>query len=357
MGTKFTELLFSILVLLPSSLVAGPIKVGLIAPMTGTFSFLGNGNRIGATIAADIVNEEGGISGRELRIIVEDSQGEPRLGISAFDKLVDLDKVTATLVALTSVSIAIQPISDEKKALIIADSNHPALVKGHPYTLRNLYSLSTLADEVVRFARSQGFQRMAVLHASEEWGEIGLSELSQRTHLVAHESFDKSSTDVMPQLVRIKAASPDVIFVLAIGSSAAIAYKQIRQSGIKAPIIGYEMCGQPENLESVRRSKEGKIYSISALHNSGSEEYKKLLVHYQRRFPSQVPSLEVMQAYDAVSILVNALRSGATTGEQLRSFIIRKQTFEGAVGPIEFTSDGDSIWRMEIRRVEDGKCV
>lgn len=349
-----------IAILLPASVFSETVKIGLIAPLTGPMSFLGQGNRTGALLAAEAANAKGGAAGRQIQIVVEDSQAEPRIGLAAFNKLADVDHIIASLVTLTSVSMAVRPVAEEEKVLIIAESNHPDLVKGFHYTIRNLYSMTTLTDEFVTFARDRGYTRIGMLHADEEWGENGRRELVKKTaggplEVVAHESFLKSATDVMSQVVRLKAESPDVIYVLGIGPAAAMAYKQIRHGGIKAPIVGYEMCGQPDVLESVKNSP-GPIFSIDAEYDTQSAEYRNLLDLFQKRFPGQPLELEVMQAFDSVSILLDAMRSGASTSTEIRDAIVRKGKFHGTVGWIEFTPEGDSIWKMRIAPVEAGRC-
>ncbi len=352
--------LFLITLFLPVSVLSESIKIGLVTPLTGPMSFLGKGNRTGALLAAEAANAKGGIAGRRIEIIVEDSQAEPRTGLAAFKKLVDVDHVIASLVTLTSVSMAIRPVAEEKKVLIIANSNQSELVKGYRLTIRNLYSMSSLTDEVVSFARRHEFQRIGMLHADEEWGENGLRELLKKTAgdspaVVAHESFLKSATDVMSQVVRLKAASPDMIYVLGIGAAAAMAYKQIRQGGLKAPIVGYEMCGQPGVLDSVKDSA-GPVFSIDADHDTQSPEYRNLLALFRNKFPGERLELEVIQAFDSVSLLLDAMKRGASTGSEIRDVIIGKGKFRGAIGLIEFTPGGDSIWKMRIAPVEEGKC-
>ena len=105
-----------------SKLRAESVKVGAIYPLTGAASYIGEGSRIGAMIAQDQINESGGINGRKLELIIEDSQSEPRVGLSAFTKLTESDQVPVVMVSLTSISMALRPLAEERKVLLLAQS-------------------------------------------------------------------------------------------------------------------------------------------------------------------------------------------------------------------------------------------
>ena len=85
------------------------VKIGAILPLTGTSSLVGAEMKNGAMIAADEINSLGGVMGRELEIIFEDSESRPAAGVDAVHKLIDVDKVPVVIGSYSSsVTIPIQ---------------------------------------------------------------------------------------------------------------------------------------------------------------------------------------------------------------------------------------------------------
>ena len=87
-----------------------PVKIGVILPLTGEAATYGISDREGMLLAIEKINAEGGINGRKVRLIVEDSEGDPKGGISAFRKLVEIEGVKVIMTELSSVSMAIAPL-------------------------------------------------------------------------------------------------------------------------------------------------------------------------------------------------------------------------------------------------------
>src|SRR5690348_6437412 len=76
---------------------SGPIKIGVIANITGPDTLNGRDSVRGITLAAEQINAAGGIDGRKLKLIIEDSEYKPASGVNAARKLIDVDHVTALI--------------------------------------------------------------------------------------------------------------------------------------------------------------------------------------------------------------------------------------------------------------------
>jgi branched-chain amino acid transport system substrate-binding protein len=98
---------------------AQEIVIGALLPLTGPAAPIGLEEQQGIEFAVDKINAAGGVRGRKIKIMYEDSQGKPDVGVLAFNKLVDLHNVPAVMTAFSSVSLAIAPLATRKKVLVI----------------------------------------------------------------------------------------------------------------------------------------------------------------------------------------------------------------------------------------------
>ena len=97
------------------------VKIGAILPLTGDAALYGEICKSAADLAVEDINAKGGIRGRQLAIIHEDSQADPKLAVSAANKLISVDKVSAIMGAMGSSEVlALAPILNEKKVVLVS---------------------------------------------------------------------------------------------------------------------------------------------------------------------------------------------------------------------------------------------
>ena len=111
-----------------------PLKIGFLMPLTGGAGRLGQMMLEGSQLALEEINAAGGITGRKLELITEDSQALARNGIDGFRKLVDVDGVPIIITGWTTVSVAIAPLATQSKTYLISGSTaSPAVRSISPY--------------------------------------------------------------------------------------------------------------------------------------------------------------------------------------------------------------------------------
>jgi branched-chain amino acid transport system substrate-binding protein len=97
-----------------------PIKIGVILPLTGEMANWGESMKGGIELAKDEINSKGGIMGRHLEIVYEDNQAcDKALTVSAFRKLINIDKVKITMVGCSGAVLAVAPIAEENRVILL----------------------------------------------------------------------------------------------------------------------------------------------------------------------------------------------------------------------------------------------
>jgi branched-chain amino acid transport system substrate-binding protein len=344
------------------------VKFGAVLPLTGPGAAIGESDRIGIEIAVARMNDDGGVNGTPLEAVIEDSQSEPRLGLSGFQKLADQDHIPAVIASLTSIVMAIRPESERRGVVMFAESSHPELTKKSAYVFRNFYRTDTANAVLLAHAQSQHLRRIALFHAEEEWGEAARTDLEKRLVeqtpgnpadrlvLVRTESFAKSATDLKPQLLTISKEKPDLLFIIGVGAPVASAYRQIRQLGLRSTVAGFMVCGQTDVFSTAKQDLEGTL-AVEAKFDTAGQDYKYLVSELARRYPGRQIDQSTVMAFDAATIIAKALRAGNVGGTEVREFIVGRKRFLGAAGEIRFEDNGDSVRPMELKQIKGGVCV
>jgi branched-chain amino acid transport system substrate-binding protein len=253
----------------------GPIKVGVIISLSGDIAVYGQGIKKGIDLAAEEINQKGGISGRPVELIYEDDSSNNNSGVSAINKLIQVDKVSLILGAgISSITSAIAPIAEANKTvMILTTASAPNLSSAGDYIFRVVPSDAYQALAVADFMIEKGLnKKVAGLRVNDDYG-LGMNRGIEKKigSFLANEYFESSATDYRTQLTKIKNTNPQVLVVSARNEWPAIA-KQIKELGITAQIIG------PETL------KDEKIFKACGINIEGA--YTDFFYFYRSRFTS-----------------------------------------------------------------------
>ena len=149
------------------------IKIGTIGPLTGDVATYGISTKNGVEIAVDQFNENGGIDGRKIVLISEDTRGDQTEAANAASKLVDMDKVAAIVGGVISAeTLTGGPIADDAKIVMISSSS---TAKGVPeigdYVFRNCLSDEVQAIQLAEYAVEElGLEKFAIMFTNNDYG-------------------------------------------------------------------------------------------------------------------------------------------------------------------------------------------
>ncbi|HEY8449280.1 MAG TPA: ABC transporter substrate-binding protein, partial [Bacillota bacterium] len=225
----------------------GTIKIGMVLAMTGAGSFYGQVMSRGAQTAVDQINEQGGVEGYTLELVIEDHKsGDANAALTGGRKLLDVDQVPVILSSYTAPTLAIQPLAVEKGVLLFNGGGIGEDLIGKE-ALYNTRMLGTqIMPAVVRWAaEEQGAKRFATIF----WNDAAGQSINQVVkdvcaevgcEVVAEEPHDIGATNYSAQLARVKAANPDAIVIGSYGNDVGYIVNQARAQGINALIMGNE---------------------------------------------------------------------------------------------------------------------
>jgi branched-chain amino acid transport system substrate-binding protein len=340
------------------------IRIGAILPLTGDSASWGEQGRWGVELAVKECNEAGGIDGKQVEVVFEDSQAIPRVALTAFGKLSQVDKVQAIVGDIVSATtLAMAPLAEERGVVLIAPTaSAPALTKAGKYIFRVWPSDHLEGKAAADWAHAQGHQRAAVLHIANDYG-AGLAEAfrvnfeSGGGKVVFTQSYPQDQTDFRTNLTRVKAESPNLVYLIGYYKDVALALKQAKEMGIDTVFLGPTAVESPDLLKIAGDAAEGLVYpTIVDFDPADPSERQRQFINKFKAAYGKEPDWASSHAYDATLVILETMKSGARTGEEIRAAIDARRMFEGVTGTIRFDENGDVIdKRVVIKTVKNGK--
>lgn len=338
---------------------SGPIRIGFIGPLTGDTSSLGQASKSSVEIAVNEINEAGGINGRHIEMIYEDGKCLTATALSAGQKLISFDKVTAIIGGLCSgeTSAFIKQASEAKIPVISYCSSAPNLSQSGPYFSRTYPSDSYQGKFAAEYLfNTLKAKNVAVLYHISDWG-TGIKDVFVKTFtdlggkVVGVEGALQEVRDYKTQLTKIKSENIDYIYMPMYVDGSLVAVQQVQDLGIKVKLLGTDTWSDPKFVANVH--KKADITYAGSTGNSNKEFQDKYLAKTNQE---QVP-ICAPQAYDAINTLALALKNVGTDPEKLPS-AIRSQDFQGVTGRVSFDSNGDinSVGYV-VKKIADGKLI
>lgn len=326
---------------------AAPIRLGLIFPLTGGSSDMGNSARIGAQIAVNEINAVGGYVGRKLELIIRDDQADPELGLKHAEELVMKEKVTATIGFCNS-GVAMKALDTFQKnssPLFVTCATGTTITAKYPplesfifrTSARDQLQTQFLIDEVVK----RKLKKIALLVDTSGYGDAGLKELESalnkaglQPHAVVRFKVGvKSLTDEIRQL---KESGADALIGWTVGPEQGVISAGRLEAGWKVPQFGPWGLSHASAFTASRGAVEGALMVQTVLPNPSLERNSSFLRAYAKL--SQEPLIGSMmaasQTYDAMHLLLRSMfaSKGDLSGRGLKNGLENlSQPYRGVV--------------------------
>ena len=332
-------------------------------PLTGDIAVYGEKMKKGIDLAVQEINDKGGIGGKNLVVIYEDDQGDPKTSVAAFRKIITVEKVPVVIGgAISSCALPTAPIADKARVVLFSPAaSSPDLTGISKYFFRNWPSDTYEGTIMGEFTADElKLRNVSVLYVNNDWG-VGISQVFEKTFrekggtIVAKEAFDPGATDYRTQLTKLKESDHQAIYVLGYLKELLILLKQKEELGIETQILGSYTFYDPQILQEVGESAEGVIFPIPIYDPESPNEVGQVYVSaYEAKYGVK-PDVWSAQAYDAMNIIAYALRNGATTGPEIQAELLKIKDFEGVTGLTSFDAEGEVQKTFRFMTVKNGE--
>ncbi len=336
------------------------IKFGFIGPLTGPAASYGDAQKKGIRLATDEINKAGGIDGRNIKVIFEDSQMDPNKAVSAMKKLIDINKVVAVIGATTTAgTLAIADIANKNKIVLLSPSaSGKKITEAGDYVFRASPSDSFQAIIIAKFVYNKGFRKGAIVYTNDDWGS-GLSKAFDKSFtdlggkILIADACSPGTQDFRSELVKIKELKPDFIYIPLYPEESPTFLRQAKELEVAGQIIGADNFSEKAILKTAGTTANGVIFAMPA--ESHGARYTNYLTKYKAKF-NEDGNYTSAAAYDCVYLLVEAIKKGGLDGEKIKNALYTIKNYKGASGLIGFDSNGDVTTKVfSIIKIENGQ--
>jgi branched-chain amino acid transport system substrate-binding protein len=323
-----------------------PISIGVIANLTGSDVPSSVDMVRGAQLAAEQVNAAGGIKGRPIKLIVEDSEYRPQAGVEAATKLFDVDQVPAAIVfGGSSVTLPIAEMAAPKGRIIMNTSASSPKLGNFPGTLYSTLPLDDIVGkELGIYAAKKGAKTAVFIVPNNTFG-TGLMDAAVASFTAAGGKvlrkiiYTEGQPDYRPDLQPLQQAKPDAIVSAGYGDDTRTVFKAARELGITAPwYVGYPSIFSVEDPAWM----DGKL---SGIDNGGltGPVGKDIKADYVKKFTGE-PRPHYYYSYDALMLLARAMQQAGDDPAAIKAALPGvAKAYAGATGQIEWDERGQRI--------------
>ena len=342
MKQKFLSIIAAALLAFPLQVSAAPVKIGFINSITGKEAQIGENLTNGAAMAIEDLKAKG----IQVDLVKEDDGGDPKNALAAYEKLVTRDGVIGVVGPYTSgCANVVASRADQYKVplLVPAAAKEEITMKGYKNVFRlnapaNVYS-SVLMKAVAPYKpktiayvyAATDFGVSTVKTAQENAAKMGLTE-------VANEKYQQGQPDYRASLAKVKAANPDLVFLVSYDADAILLMRQAREIGLTPK--AFLGAGAGYTTAQFARQTEISNLVISATQWTDDVNWPgaaDFALRYKAKYAKD-PSYHAACAYEAMRIMV-ITASTAKTALKLQA-ALKAGTWNGIMGPVKFADYG-----------------
>ena len=341
-----------------------PIRIGLSTPITGSFAENGQGTEVAVRMAVDEINANGGINGRLVEVVVQDSKSDPMQAAQIATMFTEDETILAEIGDFASgACIAAAPIYQEAGMVQLSPT-----ASNPDYTLQGDYMFSIfgkttdegkfIADYLLK--KYMQAENVAVIYVNSDWGVEAYEILSENCeangiNIVSSENFFEGEKDFNAVLTKVRQTNPDSLMLLTGYDSGAVIIKQAKQMdwNVKIAISGVAYSEQLISLGG--DSVEGVLSEIGFVIDETNPEMLAFATEFEKR-AGFAPNMMMTCAYDATHMLAQAMANCQTLDRaSIREELFKLEGFAGLTGPKAFNEDRTITQKnFKIVTIENG---
>lgn len=341
-----------------------PIKIAMLVPLSGPVPTFGVSTRDGGMLAVEEWNAKGGVLGRKIEAVVEDSQCTPDPAVNAANKVIDTDKVKYIVgETCSSASIPVSEIAEEKGIVQISPtSTNPTVTTKADGTAKKFVFRACFIDPfqglvMAKFATEKGYKTAFIMLDQGNDYVRGLAEAFEKSFtelggkIVGKETYTSQDTDFSAILTKVAESKAEVLYLPDYYNIVNLVGAQAKEKGVTAVMMGGDGW---DSADLDLKAADGGFFS-----NHYSPEDTRPIVqdwvkNYNAKFGSTPDALATL-AYDATNILLASIEKAGVDDPVKVAEAMASIEWEGVSGKITFDEQHNPIKSAAVLQVKDGK--
>lgn len=349
------------------------VKVGVLFPLSGGAGPQGQHINWALEAMADIINEDGGVMGRQIELVSRDDESTPAVGVSRANELISEDVAVIIEGWNSPVTLAIQPVISRSGILdLTAISKADPILsgEGNPLPVRFNSSNGQDGKVVADYIADRGFSRVAFLTENDAYGngaqeaiQTALTDIGHEYEVVAEEKFPFEQADFRVQLANVKAANPEVTIAInaneGLGMPALI--RQAKRSRLPGELVAAVGTVAPSVIDVAGPSADGLIGAdiyFPDVEPFASNEVNQRFVARTEEMHDYTPDKFMALAAAALQVWDKAVEDVESFEKEPVAERIRGGSFEDTIlGDVTFSDNGQLNSSYYLFDVVDGEIV
>jgi branched-chain amino acid transport system substrate-binding protein len=341
---------------------AEAIKIGGVAPLTPPGGVqTGESLRDGMIVAVDELNAAGGLLGKQVELIIEDTSGVPEKGVAAFERLASKENVVAvTGSAHSAVCSAIGPVAHKSGIPFIAGECWSDNVTGAqiPEVFRITVANSLVYAVAADWVKAVGFKHVAIIGENSDWGlgviDVFKNNLEGTGAKITSFTAERTVTDFTPQLLQFKRADPKPDLLIA-GFTGAGLLQMLRQaydldfapSKDTAVFAAGADVLEPEFWQTMGSDGVYVIGNPAGLPGKPDTPLSRNFGSAYQKLTGRPANSVAMEGYDGVMVIAEAIKATKGTEPAAITAALRDLKWEGTRGTIHFPQTREPKWAFQ----------
>lgn len=329
-----------------------PIRIGSFLAVTGPAAFLGDPEKKTLELYVKRLNEEGGILGRKLELVVYDTGSNAKDAVTFVKRLIEQDKVDFIVGGTTTgETMAVVELVEQAGIPFISLAGASVIVEPvKKWVFKTPHSDRMAVQKVYADMKKEGVQKVGLIAGSGGFDKSCLANAQEQAKnygltIVASEQYGADVTDVTPQLVNIRNAGAEAVLFCGFGAPSVVVTKNFAQLGLKARLYHNHGSCSKQFVQGAGAAAEGVRLPCAALivadQLPASDPQRAVTLAYidtyTKAYKEDVSTFGG-HAYDGLMLLVDAIRrAGTTDREKVRDAIERTHQFVGVDGIFTMT--------------------
>lgn len=345
------------------------IKIGFNIPLTGDSPKVGESAKYAGEIVKEEINSTGGLDVKgtkyKLEFIYVDNELKPDSAINAANKLIDIDKVLASVGPEGSgrAIAAGEVYNDSEVPMITPWATNPKATKDRPFCFRACFLDPFQAPVAAKFAKEQfDASKVAIVYNLEDDYSKTLAELFKNEwdekygSTVVFESFGQKDQDFSVQLTKVVNSDADFLYLPNYYNFVGLITSQAKDLGWTKPVMGSDSWGSADLFPLSKGAVVGDFFTTHYAAKGATGKTKEFIDKYQKTY-GYVPDDVAALTYDATYIVLQAIQDAGLTGNLAKDRVAVKdamgriKSFSGVTGNMQFTPDGDPIKEAVVVQV------
>jgi branched-chain amino acid transport system substrate-binding protein len=354
--------------------------IGLAYGGTGPYATSSRTTETAVDIAVREINDAGGVGGKKIRLAKFDTAGNPQQAALAVRRFAQDDGALAVIGPFATAEVRVGfPVAEREAIVALSNSSTvPGVSKGFRYAYRLTTDDGLAFSALVKVMKEKGIpaNTAAVMYVSDDAGmKIAGTEVYPRMLAAAGVKlvgdpvgFTYAAFDLAPQVAKIIPNKPDVLMVAGVVEPALKSITELRRQGYQGRMIGSLFFADPDLARKMGPAGDGTIY-VTWFYSEASDAARKFTQAFnaenaKRGIDKSGPHHVDASAYDAVYLLVQAIKEAHLTGDKAK--LAQERTalrdemerirFSGVSGDTHFNQDHDAVLPFYVIEIRNGKA-